>query len=79
MLAVWVCPLTVLVPIGSYSGRIYNSSGRFTISRKAAALVRSTAYPQADEFASGNILNPPSKGEMLERFKRVELKQGNRV
>jgi hypothetical protein len=37
----------------------------------AADRVRSTAYPQAQDFAARNILNPPTEQEMLEIFSRV--------
>lgn len=40
----------------------------------AAAVVRETEYPQADEFATRNILHPPAEMEMLDRFSRVELR-----
>ena len=39
----------------------------------AAERIRSTAYPQAHDFAARNILNPPTEQEMLEIFTRVEL------
>ena len=34
----------------------------------AAARVRKTTYPQAEEFASRNILQPPSESQMLAAF-----------
>jgi diadenosine tetraphosphatase ApaH/serine/threonine PP2A family protein phosphatase len=37
----------------------------------AADRVRSTVYPQAQDFAERNILNPPTEREMLEIFSRV--------
>jgi hypothetical protein len=37
----------------------------------AAERVRSTDYPQAQDFAANNILNPPTEQEMLEVFDRV--------
>ena len=37
----------------------------------AADRVRSTAYPQAEDFAARNILNPPTEQEMLEIFTRA--------
>lgn len=37
----------------------------------AADRVRITDYPQAEDFASRNILNPPTEQEMLEIFSRV--------
>ncbi len=40
----------------------------------AAARVRGTAYPEAEEFAARYVLRPPSEKEMLEIFSRVELK-----
>jgi putative phosphoesterase len=41
---------------------------------RAAERIRKTAYPQADEFAQHNILQPPSEKGMLEAFSRVELR-----
>jgi len=41
---------------------------------KAAERVRGTHYPQAQDFAARNVLQPPSEAEMLEVFTRVELK-----
>jgi putative phosphoesterase len=40
----------------------------------AAERIRATDYPQAQEFAARNVLHPPSVGEMLETFSRVELR-----
>jgi predicted phosphodiesterase len=40
----------------------------------AADRIRATAYPQAEDFAARNVLQPPSEHEMLEAFGRVELK-----
>ena len=37
----------------------------------AADRVRSTVYPQAQDFAAHNILNPPTEQEMLKIFSRV--------
>ena len=39
----------------------------------AAARIQETSYPQAAEFAAGNVLNPPSEGQMLEVFARASL------
>jgi len=41
---------------------------------KAAERIRETNYPQAQEFAACNVLQPPSEEKMLERFTRVELR-----
>lgn len=41
----------------------------------AAECIRGTEYPQAEEFAARNVLQPPSEEEMLRVFSRVELKQ----
>jgi putative phosphoesterase len=41
---------------------------------RAAERIRGTNYPQAQEFAEGNVLRPPSERETLERFSRFELK-----
>ena len=39
----------------------------------AAARIRTTAYPQAEEFVAGNVIRPPSEEEMLEKFAAMEL------
>jgi putative phosphoesterase len=39
----------------------------------AAERVRRTDYPQAEDFAARNILNPPTEQEMLEIFTRAEF------
>jgi predicted phosphodiesterase len=39
----------------------------------AAARIRATRYPEAEEFATGNILDPPSAADMLAAFARVQL------
>jgi hypothetical protein len=39
---------------------------------QAAARVRITTYPDAENFARKNILQPPSEAEMLELFRRAE-------
>jgi putative phosphoesterase len=39
----------------------------------AAARVRAGAYPEAYEFAEGNILHPPSEREVMERFAGAEM------
>lgn len=38
--------------------------------KQAAERIRATAYPQAQDFAARNILQPPSEAEMLEVFAR---------
>jgi predicted phosphodiesterase len=40
----------------------------------AAERIRETDYPQAEEFAAGNVLQPPSEKEMLEAFAATELR-----
>ncbi len=42
--------------------------------REAADRIRNTDYPQADDFAQRNVLQPPSEEEMLEAFGKAELK-----
>jgi putative phosphoesterase len=39
----------------------------------AAERIRSTDYPQAEDFATRNILHPPTEQEMLEIFSRATL------
>ena len=41
---------------------------------KAADRIRATSYPQAQNFAARNVLQPPSEKEMLEVFAKAELK-----
>jgi predicted phosphodiesterase len=40
----------------------------------AAARVRATTYPQAEEFAARNILHPPSEDEMLAAFTNASFR-----
>jgi putative phosphoesterase len=42
--------------------------------QKAAARIRASSYPQAEQFATNNILNPPSEKQMLEVFSKAEVK-----
>ncbi len=39
----------------------------------AAERIRAAKYPQAEEFATKYVLQPPSETEMLELFSRVEI------
>jgi putative phosphoesterase len=41
---------------------------------KAADRIRATRYPQAQDFAAHNVLQPPSEKRMLEVFAKAELK-----
>jgi predicted phosphodiesterase len=41
---------------------------------KAAERIRATSYPQAEDFAARNVLQPPSEKEMLQAFSKAELK-----
>jgi putative phosphoesterase len=41
---------------------------------KAAERVRNTTYPQAQDFAARNILQPPSEEQTLEGFAKAEIK-----
>lgn len=40
----------------------------------AAARIRATGYPLAEDFAARNVLQAPSEREMLEAFARAELR-----
>ena len=40
----------------------------------AARRIRMTAYPQAEEFAERNVLHPSAEQEILEAYRRGELK-----
>lgn len=41
---------------------------------QAAERIGDTKYPQAQDFAAGNVLQPPSEAEALEAFTRAELR-----
>ncbi len=41
---------------------------------KAAERIRKTNYPQAQDFATHNVLQPPKEEQMLEAFARAELR-----
>ncbi len=41
---------------------------------KAVERIRATSYPQAQDFAAHNVLQPPSEKEMLEAFANAESK-----
>jgi predicted phosphodiesterase len=41
---------------------------------KAAERIRATSYPQAQDLALHNVLQPPSEKQMLEVFAKAELK-----
>jgi predicted phosphodiesterase len=41
---------------------------------KAAEQIRDTDYPQAQDFAANNVLQPPSETKMLDLFTRAELR-----
>jgi predicted phosphodiesterase len=41
---------------------------------KAAERIRATNYPQAQDFAARNILQPPSEREMLEAFSKLDMR-----
>jgi putative phosphoesterase len=40
----------------------------------AAERIRATTYPQAEDFAARNVLQPPSEAAILEMFSQAELK-----
>jgi len=40
----------------------------------AAESIRASSYPQAQDFAAHNVLQPPSEKRMLEAFSKAELK-----
>jgi len=42
---------------------------------RAAERIRGTKYPQAEEYATRYVLQPPSEEEMLKVFSRAELKR----
>jgi predicted phosphodiesterase len=43
-------------------------------SARAAERIRATTYPQAEEFAARNVVNPPNEQDMLDVFNRAALK-----
>jgi hypothetical protein len=42
--------------------------------QRAADRVRKSGYPGAEEFAAKYILQPPSEGDMLKVYERVEFR-----
>jgi hypothetical protein len=40
--------------------------------RQAAARILATDYPQAQDFAANNVVQPPSEAEALDVFTRME-------
>lgn len=40
----------------------------------AAARIRASGYPQAEEFAANHVLSRPSEAEILERYSKAELR-----
>jgi hypothetical protein len=40
--------------------------------RQAAARILATDYPQAEDFAANNVVQPPSEAEALDVFARME-------
>ena len=40
----------------------------------AAARIRATAYPQAEQFAANSVLNPPKESDMIDQFTKAGLK-----
>ena len=41
---------------------------------RAATRIRATRYPQAEEFAERNVLNPPSEAETIAAFSKYEIR-----
>ncbi len=41
---------------------------------KAVERIRKTNYPQAQDFATHNVLQPPKEEKMLQAFTRAELR-----
>jgi diadenosine tetraphosphatase ApaH/serine/threonine PP2A family protein phosphatase len=41
---------------------------------KTAERIRASSYPQAEDFAAHNVVQPPSEEQMLELFSKAELK-----
>ena len=39
----------------------------------AAHRIHQSGYPEAQEFAAGNVLEPPTEEAMLDAFSRIEL------
>ena len=40
----------------------------------AATRIRATQYPQAEQFAANNVLQPPTEAAMLEMFSKFEIR-----
>jgi len=41
----------------------------------AADRIRRTSYPQAEEFAARNVLQPPTEQQMLDAYSKVEIRR----
>jgi hypothetical protein len=41
---------------------------------RAAERIRATNYPEAQDFAARNVLQPPSAADMLDAFTAVSLR-----
>ena len=41
---------------------------------KAAARIRATDYPDAENYAANHVLKPPSEAAMLEAFTKASIK-----
>jgi diadenosine tetraphosphatase ApaH/serine/threonine PP2A family protein phosphatase len=41
---------------------------------RAAERIRASAYPQAEQFAAGHVLQPPTEAAMLDMFSKVEVR-----
>lgn len=68
MPAVLECRLGNQAPIGSYLDPRFSFGILAYDLVKAAARIRDTNYPQAHDFATHNILQPPAEEETLEAF-----------
>ena len=42
---------------------------------QAAEQIRASGYPQAQDFADNNVLNPPPAAEVIEVFERMAAQQ----
>jgi len=74
MLAAWGCRLANQARIGFLLGPNVQLRCTTYYLAKVAEQIRASSYPQADDFAARNVLQPPLEKEMLEAFGKAELK-----
>ena len=52
---------------------LYDIHGNLPALEQAARRLRATSYPNAEEFAATNVLQPPPEAQILGAFAHAEL------